>query len=262
MKRVNKSIALPDLVAFVSDCKPVAWNDLRCYQSGILYESVRNRLFQDQNWLCAYCESKISDCKSNKHNQRVEHFHSKSDQSNVRYDITFDWNNLIGVCLGGTEYKVKGLFEMPENESCDVHKETIESKSVINSKNWHGVVLFPPNIPAEVYFFDFELSTGKIVPNVTVCNKAIIEPNKFKTTLQLVQNTIDVFNLNCRRLNEARREILYERERIINRAKSTNNINMLKFIFSKWLNDPSLMYTTTRRALLKESSIARKVLNL
>ncbi|HFS8455773.1 TPA: hypothetical protein ACH2LP_001214, partial [Vibrio cholerae] len=65
---------------------------------------------------------------------------SKSVISSSR-NVHLDWFNLIGVCLGGTDYKNREKYELPENLSCDSHKAHIEELSSIADKDWNGKVL-------------------------------------------------------------------------------------------------------------------------
>ncbi|MBQ4876272.1 TIGR02646 family protein [Pseudoalteromonas luteoviolacea] len=250
MKRINRPEAHQKLASFKAKNKNAKWNDFRNYASGKLYEQVRKDLFIAQGWLCAYCETKIpsDDCK--KHHRRIEHFHSKGDQCNLDYDITFDWKNLLGVCRGGSDKSNTEQYEVPANLTCDAHKERMESTGGY-SKNWHGSLLFPTQIPENVSFFTFEKNTGKLAANIEVCSRFNLQPNNFDTTAELVNNTILSLNLNCRRLNEARREILFERERIIKKVRETGNKGYLNFFYNKWLTDNSLPFSTTRKCLVR-----------
>jgi len=244
LKRINKSEAHAELDRFKIDNANASWEFFRNYESGQPYEVVRRDLFIEQSWLCAYCEVEIPE-DGNKHHRRIEHFHSKGDQPNVNYDITFDWNNLLGVCLGGIEKHNTEHYATPENLSCDAHKERMESKNGC-AKDWNGNILSPLQIPEDILLFTFDKRTGKLGVNDNECNRLSLIQNNFSTTAELVDNTISVLNLNCRRLNDARLEILYERERIIKRARERRDRSYLTFFYNKWLTDSSLKFSTTK----------------
>jgi hypothetical protein len=53
--------------------------------------------------------------------------------------LGLDWNNVFGVCKGGSDQK---KYPTPENLSCDAHKNHI-----LSSAQTEGVYLNPLDIP-------------------------------------------------------------------------------------------------------------------
>jgi uncharacterized protein (TIGR02646 family) len=86
------------------------WNDFRNEQDEA-YKSAREALSKNQGGLCAYCETGLSD-----NNVQIEHIIPKSESSDTK-DYTFDFNNLLLCCKGGTNKNTQIADQLPSNSS-------------------------------------------------------------------------------------------------------------------------------------------------
>lgn len=64
---------------------------IRAAVVGKLYKEVKSILVENQNRICAYCESPLS-CQYD--DIREWHFHPKSDKD-ARHNWGLDWNNIV-----------------------------------------------------------------------------------------------------------------------------------------------------------------------
>lgn len=255
MRTTNKRNGDPtnELISFQNSNPTADWEDFRKYNSGNDYTIIKTKIFEDQSELCAYCEVNLKDAKP--HNKRLEHFRSKSDR-NATTNISLDWTNIIGVCLGGTDFLSKNEYELPINLSCDSHKAHFEEKNKIIDKDWNGKVLSPLDMPNAPLLFTFDKATGKLLANVTNCQLTTINNNKLPTTLELVNNTIKVFNLNCPRLNNARLVIFHE----LQRKLKSKDINLIRRLTISWNRTYPLPFQTTRDIILRDNRITAQYL--
>lgn len=211
MKRIEKSPEPENLKLFREANPHARWEpDLRPYEGGNLYREVVAACLSDQGGICAYCEIDITKSPLFK---RIEHFHSKSDDTGpVNWSLV--WDNLFGVCNGGSKkLDVSGHFlpPLPNNLSCDAHKEFL-SKRNTELTSPEGLILNPLTVPDRPNLFKLEMSSGKLLPDIENCALVVITPNRFATTADLVTNTIMVLNLNCDRLCECRRRVIWDLE--------------------------------------------------
>ncbi|NMD53204.1 TIGR02646 family protein [Shewanella sp. DNRA4] len=250
MRKIYKSSDDNDLTIYASMHPFATWDDFRDFDSGNVYKVIKKKIFHEQYELCAYCESDLSAALAN--NRRVEHFQSKSDGIEDGRNIHLDWFNLLGVCVGGSDYENMKVYELPFNLSCDAHKAHLESTQKNLDKNWNGKVISPLTIPEHHILFKFEKSTGKLFPDPDYCSMHKFSENQFETTEELVNETIRVFNLNCDRLNKARLQVFYFLQKQIKLARKTNNLNQLKRFVNSWNRDKPLSFQTTRDILLRE----------
>ncbi|TOC01296.1 hypothetical protein CGJ93_19020, partial [Vibrio parahaemolyticus] len=108
---------------------------------------------------------------------------------------------------------------------------------------------------------NYSLADGKLEVNLDTANLKTFEHNNFGTSSELLESTIEKLNLNCDRLNLARREVQFSLERLIASFRKTNDINKFKFMLRKWAGvDGPLYFQTTRDILVRENRIARKAL--
>lgn len=220
------------------------WNYFRNHNSGKEYKKVKNNIFVDQGWLCAYCEKSIPHKKDEDSiHQRIEHFHPKNDQSDNTINWALDWNNIIGVCLGGQEEKERKQHRLPANLSCDSSKGKLI---------YDGYILNPLQILAFPCLFDFDKLTGELIENTDTCATEVITPNNYETTSELVRNTIKILNLNCDRLKKQRLAVLDEYYRLINHARLNQNRKILNELATKWFQVNWVSFFTVRRILLGE----------
>ncbi|MCP5168805.1 MAG: TIGR02646 family protein [Hahellaceae bacterium] len=170
----------------------------------VAYDACRMKLLADQGGICAFCEMGIHDNDPLK--CRVEHFHPKSDITPA-HNWALDWDNLLGVCAGGSyKYGTAPHTQEPlsQNLSCDAHKDQMIQSGKL-SEQCEGWILNPLDIMANPSLFVIEKSTGRLLPDTAQCATLPAWPNNRHADLQaLVQNTIDMLNLNCDRLSQAR----------------------------------------------------------
>ena len=216
------------------DCKD--WDSFR-NNNPKLYQKLKRTFFSQQSFLCAYCEEKIPEDELFK--QRIEHFHPKSDRS-VENNWTLDWNNMLGVCLGGSK-------EYPIELHCDASKE-----QNLTHDTYEGFMLNPLNMPEECLFI-VDRSTGKLLVDENTCLRVTIANNHFSTVKELVDNTIKILNLNCDRLNEKRKKVIAEYEKMRKELRQKHfkgSIRTGTEIARRWFEHNIPSFFTTRRFLL------------
>ncbi len=243
MKRINKSDGPNHLTVFKDDSPLSNWNDFRDYDSGKSYNKIKKDVFIEQSWICGYCE--ISIPEDNPSKQRLEHFHDKSDVDEL-HNWALDWNNIFGVCLGGGDKK-SDLYPLPENLSCDSHKEHVKSQI---GDDPTGIVLNPLSIPNNFSLFTFNRKTGHLEPDEKACLECTITPNIHDNTFELVKKTIIVFNLNCDRLISSRLTILVNYNKLLASYRKANDRDGARKLAERWFRDKTLTFYTTRRILL------------
>ena len=222
-----------------------SWENFRHHNSGQDYNSIKDLIFTDQGEICAYCEKSL---KNNyPHKQRIEHYHSKSDKSILNINWALNWNNVIGVCLGGED--TKNTHSLPGNLSCDAHKAHLENKKIL-SKQCEGHILDPLDMFATPALFNFNKATGELEANTDACNQYIPKDNTFNTSAELVSNTIKVFNLNCDRLIENRLQVFHDHQRKIKSARQKHNTQIHNQLAKAWFHEKWPSFFTTRRILL------------
>ncbi|EOS9897832.1 retron Ec78 anti-phage system effector HNH endonuclease PtuB [Vibrio cholerae] len=257
MRRINKSTDSNVLTEYAAKFPDSNWDDFRLHNNGESYAAIKAKIFSEQYDICAYCEVGLKDEPN--HNKRIEHFVSKSVISSSR-NVHLDWFNLIGVCLGGTDYKNREKYELPENLSCDSHKAHIEELSSIADKDWNGKVLSPLSILQDHGLFDFDKVTGNLKPNLQACNEQVIEGNSHETTLLLVEETIRVFNLNCERLSAARLKLFRQLQNKIKIARKTGDRGIIERFVASWKRDFPLFFQTSRDVILLDNKITSSFL--
>ncbi|CAI1728250.1 MULTISPECIES: retron Ec78 anti-phage system effector HNH endonuclease PtuB [Serratia] len=257
MIKISKSIEHVVFLNYKNLHPTGSWDEFKDYQQGEVYKNIKNIIFRDQFDLCAYCE--VSLPPNIVFERRIEHFKSKSGCDVHVDNWHLDWDNLLGVCLGGSNLKDK--FDLPRNLSCDAYKEHYETINNIVDKNWLGRLLFPLDIPHGHHFFVFLRATGEIKPNSRYCNDININNNAYESTEVLVEKTIDIFNLNCERLKLARIEIFRDFERAFSSFRKNDDITTFKNLVIRWSRGNPSFFQTTRDIILRESSLAVKVMN-
>lgn len=216
MKRVLRQQEPDKLTCYRRDAPRSTWeqmkNDVKFGGSDV-YNACRAQLIADQGGICAFCEIDIRANDSLK--CRVEHFHPKSDSSEA-YNWALDWDNLLGVCAGGS-YKHVGVpytqEPLTDNLSCDTHKDRMiqSGKLPVQCEGW---IINPTELITSPCLFRLEKSTGKLLPDLVNCVVFTAWPgNQHSDVQSLVQHTIDMLNLNCDRLCNARLAIIRDIER-------------------------------------------------
>ncbi|MFZ2450592.1 MAG: retron Ec78 anti-phage system effector HNH endonuclease PtuB [Methylovulum miyakonense] len=248
MKKINKSHPPNALTTYAVSYPNNDWdNDFRNDQNGITYKTIKNLIFSDQGYLCAYCETQISNNTPNK--QRVEHFHPKSDKSNSAINWSLDWNNVIGVCLGGEDAD-RSKHVLPANLSCDAYKNHLVNKNKLPTA-CEGHLINPLQMLAFPCLFTLNRGTGELKPNIEKCMQVVFEDNQYPTTVELIEKTIEYFNLNCDRLNQDRVAVIRQYNKEVKKARLRNDKNCFSKLASQWFQNQWPSYFTTRRILLE-----------
>jgi uncharacterized protein (TIGR02646 family) len=140
---------------------------------------LKENLTAIQNGLCAYCEIRLDTSIGN----HLEHIDSKS----LNPHKTFEYKNIVCSCIKDS---------LSDNEDTN-------PISCGHAKKSKSIDIKPTDVECEKYF-SFDLF-GRVIPNEKL------------TTLeqQKAQNTIDILNLNCKRLKRQRETILEEGYEII-----------------------------------------------
>lgn len=217
MKRVHKGREPEKLTGFRSVRPTATWKEMQIDlhdngQQACL--DCRQQAINDQKGLCAYCEIDISDNEPLK--CRVEHFHPKSDQTTA-HNWALDWFNMLAVCNGGSRPEIAvSSFHMPpikDNLSCDAFKDRmIQTKQL--PEDCAGWILNPLHLRCLPSLFRIEKSSGKLTPDPVSCVACEPWPENHHGNLELmVQHSIDMLNLNCDRLQQARLRVIRDIER-------------------------------------------------
>ncbi|OSM06881.1 retron system putative HNH endonuclease [Magnetofaba australis] len=192
MKRIHKGAEPKRLAKYRKQNPNADWESFRLAEPEG-YDAIRAQLRRDQGNLCCYCEIDLlrADKKENE-DFRVEHFRPKSRAKQGTHPA-LEWQNLLGCCHGGSQRSVadRSRFTSPEH-SCDVTKK---------DRNPDGAMLNPLEIPAEANLFEFNPFTGEILVNRRACQRAGVDP-------KLVQGSIEMLNLNAKRLRNRRQRDL------------------------------------------------------
>lgn len=209
---------------FRNDTPDGSWDQFRNNDEGLCYKRVRDHLLTDQRGLCAYCELELKE-----NNRQIAHFHPKSDHSDGRTNWALIWENLWLACKGGSQPSMSPPEYLPptvENLSCDEAKK---------DKILDGLVLAPGDIPAFPRLFRFEQKPDAILiaPDEKKCLNAGV-------SIEIVEETIKQFNLNCRRLTDARLEVHRGLEKLIKTMKpKTIPRRLLYNLAERYLNENS-----------------------
>lgn len=250
MKKINKSFPPNALTQFAEDNPNGGWeSDFREHDAGRSYQSIRQIMVDTQGGLCGYCEREIKNLP--KHQQRVEHYHNKSDKTNPDINWALDWNNVFAVCMGGSYQSIeeKEQYPLPKNLSCDAHKDHLVKKKKL-SEACEGFFLNPLRIIATPCLFDFDRSNGKLVANPEACQGLAEIDNQYASLEELVEKTIDILNLNCDRVCTDRLLVLKSYNQAIASAIKLNDKQIFSKLAERWFRNKWPSYFTTRRILL------------
>ncbi|PID44938.1 MAG: TIGR02646 family protein [Proteobacteria bacterium] len=248
MKKINKSPAPNPLTEYEKNNPKADWdNGFRNEQCGNSYNDIKTIMLADQGGLCGYCEKKIQILPA--HHQRVEHFHSKSDQSDPNKNWALDWDNVFLVCLGGIKEKENTAYQLPANLSCDAYKDHLIQKKRL-PKACEGYYLNPLRIISKAGLFKFDKSTGKLVINKEQCENLTDIDNQYSSFEELVEKTIDILNLNCQRLCDDRLEVLKSYNQEVAKYRRIKDKQGLNKLARRWFNNKWPSFFTTRRDLL------------
>lgn len=196
MKRIFKSSETPPILKkFIKYNPNEKWERFRrAGRKG--YRQVKEQLLKDQHGLCAYCEISIrlADDEESVDDFRVEHFHPKGETDFKVHNYHLDWQNLLGVCHGGSQPNVeeaKWRFSRRKRDrSCDVPK---------GGKPINEYILNPLEIPADTRLFKYAEINGKMFVDEETCPQELVEKAK---------NSIRELNLNAPRLMRMRKTVI------------------------------------------------------
>lgn len=215
MKTCRKPPEPPSLASYRAARPSSTWDDTRSdpFHGGQQsYQDVKRALIRSQRCLCAYCEIRIADgtddaaLDARKHEQRVEHFHPKGDQSGS-VNWALHWPNLWAVCHGGSSWPGVGvpldpkryLPPLPANLSCDAFKDRQIAEGKL-PQDLEGWILAPDEVPAFPLLFQFA-PNGTPEAHPGNCAAFSVPNNHHSDTATLVAKTIEHLNLGCPRLN-------------------------------------------------------------
>lgn len=230
MKRSAKLLEPPTLTAYHTAQPGGTWNGMRddpLDGGQQAYRDIKRTLLKAQRCLCAFCETKIADGTTNsqldarKDEQRVEHFHPKSDKCQPP-NWALNWPNLWAVCLGGSrpnkQIQEDVIYPLPENLSCDAYKEyqVNAGELPVAPEGW---ILAPDEIPAFPLLFQYS-PNGVPEPNQDNCASVTLPNNKYHDTITLVEKTVEHLNLGCSRLNRNRLMAKAKLEKAITLART------------------------------------------
>ena len=144
-----------------------------------LYRALREKLLQNQHYLCAYCERELSGSAS-----QIEHVIPRSDPRAGRQN-EFAIGNLVACCLGGTEDHHPSSSDLKRQVSCG------------QSKGSRLLPVDPRTLPDQPSLLSVSRD-GVISPDINGCSVMNIR-------LEAISATIEVLGLNSRRLQRLRR---------------------------------------------------------
>lgn len=259
MKRVLKGTIPPKLSDYAHAVPQSSWEQMRNdphFQGQQAYNDCRTDCITYQKGLCAYCEINIRDNDPLK--CHVEHFHEKSDRT-TSHNWALDWNNMLGVCNGGSHEFVKspGFYRQPRsaNLSCDAHKNQMVQQGRL-PKDCEGWILNPLQLTAFPSLFQLKKNTGELKPDPIACGQVSWPGNQHTSVEALVQNTIKMLNLNCDRLAQERRLIIWdiEHNKKRQRAKGFDSNQGLSNLAQRYLQVQWPAYFTVIRCCLGQAA--------
>jgi len=253
MKKLFKSQSPNELTTYAVNYPAGNWDDFRNHASknqtpGDDYRAIKQRLIVDQGGLCGYCEQQIGDRDTSL--QRVEHYHPKSGTSNAMVNWSLMWKNVLFVCTGGE--KEGQSFALPENLSCDAHKNHVLGKTPPETlAEALAKQISPFAMPAFPCLFCFDKRTGQLVPSLDACETVDqVRSLPMGTMYDALTDTVAVLNLNCDRLCQDRLKVLYEYNRRVGDARKGNDKSYQRNIAVRWFSKRWPSFFTTRRILL------------
>lgn len=196
MKRIFKSPETPEgLRRFAEEYPDETWERFRrTNRRG--YREVKKQLLKDQHGLCAYCEIniKFADEEGEVDDFRVEHFYPKGETDFSVHNYHLDWQNLLGVCHGGSQPNVEDAEERFSKRKIDRSCDVPKGGKPINQR-----ILNPLKIPADVRIYRYAAHSGRMIVDEDTCPPELIRK---------ARNTIRELNLNAPRLMRMRREAI------------------------------------------------------
>ena len=175
-------------------------------------QELKENLTAIQNGLCGYCEIRLDTSIGN----HLEHIDSKSFNAHK----TFEYQNIICSCIKDS---------LSDNEDAN-------PISCGHAKRSKSIDIKPTDAECgKCFTFDF---FGRVVPNETL---TIEEKQK-------AQNTIDILNLNCKRLKRQRETVIDEGYKIINELlRDTDALNNFLDLELNTVNNKYFSFINLRR---------------
>lgn len=196
MKRIFKSPEVPEgLRRYASQFPNETWEHFRrANRRG--YREIKQQLLKDQHGLCAYCEIniKFADEEGEVDDFRVEHFYPKSETDFAVHNYHLDWQNLLGVCHGGSQPNVEDAEERFSKRKIDRSCDVPKAGKPINER-----ILNPLLIPAKARIYRYAAHSGRMIVDEDTCPPELVRK---------ARNTIRELNLNAPRLMRMRRETI------------------------------------------------------
>jgi uncharacterized protein (TIGR02646 family) len=133
-----------------------------------------------QYGLCAYCQIRLDDSLES----HIEHIKPK----HAHPQLTFEWTNLVLSCIASAN--------IPQANS----DGGVSCGHSIGKANWNTFDprFVSPTEPDCERYFEYGVSTGEVYP----------ASDLIESDLERADYTIELLNLNCRRLKRLRRDIL------------------------------------------------------
>ena len=215
MKRIRRLPAQPpELQDYLEvETQRASWDGFGSHDGGRAHRGLLRALTDRQHGLCGYCEISLTE-----RDHQVEHVVPRSDpvQGSSR---ALDYRNLIACCKGGTwrsDEVSRYLKPVKKNRSCGEAKGNLEPKEFMDPRDL-------PTLPSLVRVLD----DGRIEADMAACTSAGVSAGD-------VDRTIEVLNLNARRLRIARER----------------RWSALNAAWGELLSDSELRYEAARRELL------------
>lgn len=178
MRRIQKGHEPPSWAVRRSTPGAITWDAVH----GNERQEARNRLFDEQAGLCAYCMTRLPG--TGDADMKIEHWHARS----ARPDLVLDWDNVLGVCAGD----VGGSGSKAQRFHCDAYRGALPQHD-------QALTVHPAAYPPDAAtLFRFSRSTGEIGP----------APALDAAQADNVQLTVDRLNLNIDRLRRNRLAVI------------------------------------------------------
>lgn len=209
MKRVPEGAAPDALSKYVEKHPrgdPLHTWDAFCTGTSDRKKALMTALFQNQKGICAYCEIRLDDPQVEVNGVdrdiQVEHFHPQHDRENPpvpECDWALYWPNLYAGCLGSTNKNIIDPRHYAESTKTLINRHCGDYKGgdVVDAD-----ILNPRKIPLlarvfKVFYRGENRDELWLAVNEDGCRSVALNP-------EVVRNTIDAFNLNCKLLTKLR----------------------------------------------------------
>jgi len=187
-------------------------------------KELRSHLMSIQKGLCAYCEIRLE----NELGYHIEHIESKS----LNPQLTFKYTNLILSCI-----KDGAISDNTDSNPVSCGHATLKNRNEYDTE----LFIKPTELDCESYF-SYDLF-GNIIPNA----------NLTQAQKQRTEHTIEVLNLNCKRLKRERAAILEEGYQIIRELEDdVEALNNFLDLELSLINDKYFSFINLRREHFSE----------